>query len=126
MEHVLIPSSKGFTLTLTHFPSPPSAPLLPAVIIAPATGVAASFYVSYASHLQSLGAAVTIVDYRYSGLSFPEGAESKEERREALIRATDVNIGTDWAGDMDSALGWVVGKYRERGIVAVCHSVGGE
>lgn len=121
----------AFPIKATHFPPRliSSRPTPPAVLIAAATGVPASFYTPYAEHLASLGSPVLTFDYRFSGLSWPAGVNPKD-RAEVLKavgseEAQGVTIAKEWKSDLEAALGWVVGRYCEREIVVVGHSVGG-
>ena len=122
--------SSSFPIKVTHFPPRLiSSRPTPAVLIAPATGVPASFYAPYAEHLSSLGCPVLTLDYRFSGLDYPADVDPKD--RAAVLKALGsdeaqgVTIAREWKWDMEAALGWVVGRYREREIVVIGASVGG-
>lgn len=131
-------SHKNFPISLLHLPSPSIHPssssskskLPPAILLTPATGVPAKFYLPFANYLnQTYASPCLIVDYRFSGKSFPAGIRMNDRKGklDSLLsdQAKEVTY-FDWARDEELALQWLVDEYaEEREIVVVCNSVGG-
>lgn len=162
VQRIIIPSGfDQFPLSALHFP-PLEAPSplksstarvsskpLPAVLIAPATGVPARFYLPFCNHLNSLGSPVLLFDYRYCGNSWPPSVGSHWSDLEVTDAGDKVSMGeisrgksrvrsliedagevkyADWATDVESAVKFLIDQYGADGrdIVYVANSVGGK
>ena len=68
-----------------------------------------------------------MVDYRYNGISFPEGVDiaDSKARTAALVEGKDTTIAKHWVEDLRAAFRFVRERYPGRDISYIGHSVGG-
>ncbi|WP_018413060.1 alpha/beta hydrolase family protein [Methyloversatilis thermotolerans] len=113
-EAVEFPSDDGYRLRGTLWLPADGSVRRPAVVICCATGVAARYYDRFAAWLAQRGLATLTFDYRGIGLSRHAGLRG--------LRATKF----DWGAlDADAAIRWLAGRFPERPLVGVGHSIGG-
>jgi len=99
----------------------------PIVMIGPATSVPGSYYGNFGSWLSSEHALTTlIIDYRYSGISFPKGVNFRDKKalHAAVIDAKETTTSRDWREDLRAAFQFVRERYPGKSISYVGHSVG--
>ena len=110
-DAIRFPAADGVVLGAWHWAS---AQPQGAVLICPATGVAARYYQRYGTWLASRGYAVLALDYRGIGLSRPD--------RLARFRATKF----DWGNlDCEAALAELLARHPGLPLYGVGHSIGG-
>ncbi|KAF7981410.1 hypothetical protein HWV62_33923 [Athelia sp. TMB] len=99
----------------------------PVVILAVATATPAAFYEPFASWLSSSHAlTILVVDYRYNGISFPEGVDvaDSKARTTALVEGRYTTITKHWVEDLHAAFRFVRERYLGRDISYIGHDVG--
>lgn len=129
MENVQIQALDDFPLIGTFFPASTPCKSLKICIIAPATGIAQSFYYDFASYVSSRGISVLTFDYRFNGLSFPNQTIpptplSHDAKIAILRRHQDVTLSDFGKLDLPGVFRHVMHHWPECEILYMGHSVG--
>ncbi|GCC52343.1 alpha/beta fold hydrolase [Chryseotalea sanaruensis] len=84
------------------------------ILVCPAMGISAKFYINMSSWIAEQGYAILILDYRGVGLSAPATLKNF---------SADLN---DWVADMEIAAGWLKHQHPQLPCIFLGHSIGGQ
>jgi predicted alpha/beta hydrolase len=113
MEKVKLKENANYTLC-GYWISLSSNNLKGTILVCPAMGISAKFYINMSSWIAEQGYAILILDYRGVGLSAPDNLKFFE---------ADLY---DWVDDMEIAGQWLKNRHPQLPCIFVGHSIGGQ
>jgi predicted alpha/beta hydrolase len=113
MEKIEIKQNANYTLSGYWIPSSQHA-LKGTVLVCPAMGISAKFYVNMSSWIAEQGYSMLIIDYRGVGLSAP-----------VRLKNFQANL-YDWKSDIEASGDWLKRQYPQVPCIFLGHSLGGQ